>query len=1052
MEAVKIPDFLDNGYPKTYQVLDHYLRGEPRADFASGYFNLGGYGLLREALAEVPVLRLLLSKEPGRISEGGELYPAGFRADLAGTQFSKRNMELTRELIELLREDKVEVRLFTEGFFHAKAYVFGGVGIVGSSNFTAAGLTSNSELNSVHKQGYAADELRRWFEGFWERSEEYKEDLIQLLEESKFDSRQYSPFEVFMKSLYEYYREEIELDEAEKQPPGSSLVPLANFQEFAYKRGLQILDRYDGLLVADSVGLGKTWIGKKLLEHYGYFMRQNCLVVCPAQLRQMWEAELASATIPHRVVTMEKLGQKDFDPLEFRDYPVVLIDESHNFRNANNRYDSLSRLTSAGSPKKVIMLTATPINNGVFDLYNQVSLFTRGDERYFAASGIPYLRKYFVDAVENGDLLNLMEEVAVRRTRHFVAEHYPDAEIDGKRIHFPKRRLVTERYSLEAVYKGLYGKIAAGIEDLNLVSYNREALVREKGRRESEAQQRNEALIAIIKTGFLKRFESSVAAFRKSVGNQLAFQRAFLEVLKEGRILDAATYRRSLAVEEDPEVSEVLTEALPRISADGYDEEAFTGLVEEDIRTLERLYAAVADIGAGEDEKLWQLAYLLDGRPEGSKTLVFTTFKDTAEYLDEAFRENPGLGLGGKRLEVLHGGIAPETRTNVIQRFAPLASGHPEISGRGDEIDVLLTTDVLSEGQNLQDADSVVNYDLHWNPTKMVQRVGRIDRLGSPHSEIAVHNFFPDEGLDELLGLMQRLAVKIEAIDRNVGLESTILGEKVNPKDFNALKRIEDEDQAVTAELEAETEVSGEVLRQILADYLKEFGTGRLERVPYGVHSGFASGKPGFFFHFRVRDKHIWRLYDEESGEILESHLGIYKRIRCERETPRVDSGRDAHVALAEVKESLLVDLNARIGASAAPTQLFKEQRDALAILRSNLTHPTVAREDSVELTKIVRRPLARTLRRELRDMLSAYDGSEDYETLVSELQSFVGRYELDGNATDRPSENGAGVEKEIVEDELELVSYLDLSYRADVFTEPATPGCAVRVQGEESS
>ncbi len=205
-------------------------------------------------------------------------------------------------------------------------------------------------------------------------------------------------------------------------------MPLANFQEFAYKKGLQILDRYDGLLVADSVGLGKTWIGKKLLEHYGYFMRQNCLVVCPAQLRQMWETELASATIPHKVVTMEKLGQRDFDPLEFRDYPVVLVEESHNFRNPNNRYDSLSRLTSAGERKKVVLLTATPINNGVFDLYNQVSLFTRGDERYFAAAGIPYLRKYFVDAVENGDLLNLMEEVAVRRTRRFITQHYPDAE------------------------------------------------------------------------------------------------------------------------------------------------------------------------------------------------------------------------------------------------------------------------------------------------------------------------------------------------------------------------------------------------------------------------------------------------------------------------------------------------------------------------------------------------------------------------------------------------------------------------------------------------
>lgn len=1024
---MQIPDFVDNGDPKAFQVLNHLLWTQPQADFASGYFNLGGYSLLREALAEVPEFRLLLSREPGRAaptdgSGGGELYPAGFKADLARTRFDERNVELARELIELLREERVKVRLFTEGFFHGKAYVFGDVGMVGSSNFTAAGLTANSELNSVHKQGYAVAELRRWFEKLWERSVDYEEELIQLLEESKFDSRGYSPYEVFMKSLYEYFKDELEIDEEDERDPGTSLVPLANFQEVAYKRGLQILDRYDGLLVGDSVGLGKTWVGKKLLEHYGYFQRKKCLVVCPAQLRKMWRKELTEATIPHEIVTMEKLGGSDSDAARFAGYEVVLVDESHNFRNPNNRYDALSRITGTGERKKVILLTATPINNGVFDLYNQVSLFTRGDERYFARAGIPYLRRYFVEAVENGDLLNLMEEVAVRRTRHFVAANYPDAEIDGQKIHFPRRVLKTERYDLEKTYKGLYARVAGGIEDLNLVSYNREALVREKGRREEETQARNEALIAIMKVGFLKRFESSVAAFRKSVEGQLAFQRAFLDALKEGRILDAPTYRRALVTDVDVEVQDLL-EDLPVVSAASYNEDAFVDLVQEDIRTLEALGAAVKGIRVDEDDKLWQLAYLLDERPKGGKTLVFTTYKDTAEYLGGAFRDHPGLGLEGRRLEVLHGGIAPETRGNVVERFAPVASKKPELVGSSDGIDVLVSTDVLSEGQNLQDADCVVNYDLHWNPTRMVQRVGRIDRLGSAHEEIAVHNFFPEEGLDDLLGLMERLATKIEAIDRNVGLEASILGEKVNPREFNALKRIEDEDQSVTGELEAEIDVSGEFIRQVLADHLKRFGPERLERIPDGVHSGFESGRPGFFFHFRVRDQHLWRLYDEGSGEILDSLLAIYKRIRCGPETQRVESGRDVHEVLATVKEELLQDLNSRIAASAAPTQLFKEQRDVVAILRGNLKHPTVAREESLDLLQSLRRPMARTLRRELRGTLEAHaDG--DYEELVAELQGFVTRYDLSANGRSDPQDS----EKEIKGEELELVAYLDLS------------------------
>jgi len=464
------------------------------------------------------------------------------------------------------------------------------------------------------------------------------------------------------------------------------------------------LNRYDGLLVGDSVGLGKTWVGKKILEHYGYFQRKKCLVICPAQLRQMWEAELTEATIPHQIVTMEKLGQGDFDPTRFAGFEVVLVDESHNFRNANNRYDTLIRITGTGQQKKVILLTATPINNGVFDLYNQVSLFTRGDERYFAKAGIPYLRRYFIEAVENGDLLNLMEEVAVRRTRHFVAQNYPDAEIDGQRIHFPKRRpLKTERYNLEKAHKGLYKKIATGIENLNLVSYNREALVREKGRRESEAVQRNEALIAIMKVGLLKRFESGIAAFRKSVENQLAFQRAFLSALKEGRILDSATHRRTLALNVDMNILDLL-EDLPAVFAEGYDEDAFVALVGEDIATLEDLRCAVEGIGVDEDDKLWQLAYLLDERPKGAKTLVFTTYKDTTEYLARAFRENPGLGLESRRLEVLHGGIAPETRAGVVERFAPRASRRPELLGSAQEVDVLISTDVLSEGQKVVDS------------------------------------------------------------------------------------------------------------------------------------------------------------------------------------------------------------------------------------------------------------------------------------------------------------------------------------------------------------
>jgi hypothetical protein len=180
--------------------------------------------------------------------------------------------------------------------------------------------------------------------------------------------------------------------------------------------------------------------------------------------------------------------------------------------------------------------------------------------------------------------------------------------------------------------------------------------------------------------------------------------------------------------------------------------------------------------------------------------------------------------------------------------------------------------------------------------------------------------------------------LKTEAIDRNFGLEASNLGEKVNPREFNALRRIEDEDESVTGELEAEVDVSGGFIRQVMADHLKRYGPERLERIPDGVHSGFISGKLGFF-HFRVRGQHIWRLYDVQSGEVLDSLLTIYKRIRCDPNTERADSERDVNQILAQVKEELHLELNSRIAASEAPTKLFKEQRDLVAILGRNLKH-----------------------------------------------------------------------------------------------------------------
>ncbi|HQU46835.1 MAG: hypothetical protein B7Z73_11230, partial [Planctomycetia bacterium 21-64-5] len=412
-----IPFVIDNQQHRMADLLNDLLAQSARKplDVATAYFAISGYRMVKDGLHQVGAFRLLLGAEPQSGSDIGlrpnaDALKKRLQGDLEAEPFNEATIRLVEELIGFLRADKVEVRLYDEGFLHAKAYLFhqDNVGthnrgdrlrpfaaIVGSSNFTGPGLASNKELNLVHRvilpteeavdreaarrvewlreegdveitatrphpnplpegEGItdkarrfiksevgarAITDLTRWFERQWADSTDFKDALIELLDASKFGTKEYTPYEVYTKALYEYFKEELGQNAPEL---GRSAVDLAEFQEDAAKKARRILHRCDGVLIADSVGLGKTWIGKKLLEDFAYHRRQKAVVVCPASLREMWQRELASATIAAQVVGMEELGRDTFDPSPYGDADVLLIDESHNFRNDKaNRYLAL---------------------------------------------------------------------------------------------------------------------------------------------------------------------------------------------------------------------------------------------------------------------------------------------------------------------------------------------------------------------------------------------------------------------------------------------------------------------------------------------------------------------------------------------------------------------------------------------------------------------------------------------------------------------------------------------------------------------------------------
>ena len=788
-----IPYVIDNEKHRMADVLNEILakHSGKSLDIATAYFNVRGFTLLQEGLKGLSSFRLLLGDEP-KDGETVGLRPhaaLGLADELNAASFDEATLRAVEDLIVFLRRDLVEVRAYQRGFLHAKTYLFYGdlpiggadrfqpvAAIVGSSNFTGPGLTTNKELNLSHKTvlseeeiahigpplvdgrekiehrsqlasgvgAQAIGELDRWFQAHWEQSRDFKDDLIELLDASKFGEKEYTPYQVYLKALFEYFKDDLESD----MPTSTrSVIELSEFQEDAVKKARKILARYDGVLIGDSVGLGKTWIGKKLLEDYAYHLRQKALVICPASLRQMWINELQDATISAAIISQEALGQADFDTQHNADADVVLIDESHNFRNSNTqRYENLERILSGNGRrskdlgrKKLIMLTATPINNNIFDLYNQINLFTGGDLSYFAGAGIGDLRRFFLNARQKTAdhrmgtaLFNLLEEVVIRRTRSFIRKTYPEATIQGKAIKWPERKLKTVRYDLESMYAGIYEKIVNAIDNLHLAPYQLETYKKLGIEKDTFELGREVALAGIFRSRYLKRFESSVEAFRISVKRALEFTTTFKSYLLDDRLLlDSTSFRQAMRFlerenEEDDstpssianelssnEEARQILESLSALDPEQYDLGRLHESLQHDVDALTEVWHLIRDIRPEQDAKLTILKTLLSQDLKKKKVIVFSYYRDTARYIhreligehSEKFREKAGNPL----IRRMDGGASPKDRRRLIEAFAPRSNGKEELIGSEKEVDILISTDVLSEGQNLQDCGILVN-------------------------------------------------------------------------------------------------------------------------------------------------------------------------------------------------------------------------------------------------------------------------------------------------------------------------------------------------------
>jgi hypothetical protein len=972
---------------KALRYLRDWCQLSKQIDIASGFFEVGALLALDGEWQKLDKIRILMGDEVSRRTRRAfEMALGSVVSRLDGSVESEKRknhfLKGVDAIVEVLRSGVIECRVYRKDKFHAKAYitharleVVGSSALVGSSNFTLPGLTENLELN-VQITGTPVAVLQEWYDEHWDEAEDVTPEILKTLERH---TRHYSPFEIYTRALQQYFLGHEETA-SEWDKNSSRIFPiLAQYQKDGYGGLLKRAERHGGAFLCDGVGLGKTFVGLMLIERFVVHEGKNVALFVPKAAKEpVWERELrkrlpdlfkgfSNLRIYSHTDLMRASMQDELDQIA-KQADVVIVDEAHHFRNTGTRGEAGAprksrywRLYDIAEGKQVFLLTATPINNRLLDFQHMVELFSRHRSDYFAGGtlgihSLPgYIRQlekriekeiYGTAAEDDGLELNasdvttrlaadpLFDALVVQRSRSYVKESMK-REGDGDVLFPQPRKPSVADYSVRQTYGKLLDMVAEAFHKRDplfvLGIYNPYAYYKGDSEDVATALERGrlKQVVALIRTSFLKRFESSAEAFKQSCWRLLMKLLAWMEVhcetehekalldrwkRKHSKLLDYKPDRELFdeEVEEDLVPTELL-EAVEKVDRDEFKVDEIIADTLADLEQVTDFLYELEKFKPSQDLKLRKLIQLLTKDPVLSehKVLIFSEFGDTARYLAEQLR-----AAGIKGVEQIDSGTKGD-RSKVIQRFAPYYNESSSKEQGEKEIRVLISTDVLSEGLNLQDATRLINYDLHWNPVRLMQRIGRVDRRMNPDIEakilkdrpdqkdlrgtVAYWNFLPPEDLDDLLRLYGRVAHKTMRISKTLGIEGKRLLREDD--DYEDLRNFSEQYEGM--------ESPDEKLHLEWQDLQKEHPglNDMLDSFPDGIFSGKENIKPRtkavFFCYARpAHDNHAsekagediwtpeagdvqWYLYDVNSGKVTEEAPSIVGCIRSTPETPR---------------------------------------------------------------------------------------------------------------------------------------------------------------------
>jgi superfamily II DNA or RNA helicase len=928
-----------------------------KLSFVSAFFTIYAFDALKDHLLNIERMDFLFG-EPRFVSalDPERTEKKAFIIEDEGLRLENRleQKRVARECSDWIR-DKVNIRSVTQAnFLHGKMYhISDGAresAIIGSSNFTVSGLglgtSNNIELNLEVDGNRDRQDLKLWFDEIWNDEilvADVKDEVLLYLSQLY---ENHSPEFIYYKTLFHIFEQFLAaqdlsgtLDLRDQLVDTEIWNTLFEFQKDAVKGAINKIRTHQGCIIADSVGLGKTFEALAVIKHFE-LRNDKVLVLCPKRLRENWTVYQAQnnselnpllrdrfgyTVLSHTDLSRQqgRSGDIDLGAINWGNYDLVVIDESHNFRNnlkgkrdedgniiRKSRYERLlDDIINSGVRTKVLLLSATPVNVDLKDLRNQIYLLTGGSDSAFVDSiGIASLKDLLATAQRtftewandktvkerqssvllerlSSGFFTLLDELTIARSRKHIQKYYRDSlAAVGE---FPKRKKPISIFpdiDTDGMFMS-YDKLNDEISNYKLSLFSPSQYVRDEYKHlydERSAidnftqQDREHWLIGMMKVGFLKRLESSVRAFAISMGRTMDKIRileekitTFKEARTENKILefDEITDGNS---DDDEELHDAMqTGAKLKYRLEHLRVDDWLKDLAKDKQQLNILALSAQQVTVERDSKLKDLKKLISEKVkkpsrnrsgnEVRKVLVFTAFADTSSYLYDALKDWARKELG-IHIATVSGGSGGNHTTlggtnfhEILTNFSPISKKRSAIKRipQDEEIDLLIATDCISEGQNLQDCDTVINYDIHWNPVRLIQRFGRIDRIGSLNPAIQLVNFWPTEDLNKYINLKNRVEARMALVDVAATGQEDILNVKeieelatdeLNYRDKQLL-RLKDEvlDIEDFSESVALNEFTLDDFRADLARYI-ENNRQSLQEAPLGLYAVVPTG------------------------------------------------------------------------------------------------------------------------------------------------------------------------------------------------------------------